>query len=764
MRKTPLFLATALLTGLSLMKAPAQTLPGTAPLKEQGDFALQMVYGIDRYLGSEWALAFAGRASHWKRDLSSRAAYEASVQPNAASLRKMIGATDARSKPDLRVERPASGAALAQGKGYRVDAVRWSALPGVEGEGLLLVPVGTPKADIIALPDCDNTPEELAGLAPGISPDAQFARRLAEAGCRVLIPVLIDRRDTWSGIPGVRMTNEPHREWIYRAAYELGRTPIGLEAQKVLAAVDWFRQDALGRPVGVFGYGEGGLVALYTAAIDPRIDAAGVSGYFGRREQLWKEPIYRNVFGLLREFGDAEIASLVAPRPLVVEASPSPEITGPPKATGERSGTAAPGTISTPPYSEVVQEFERAEALVAGLTPPAQMTRVHSDLPGSSKALNAFLRGLGIKNEVRAGGPAPKPLHDLPDPEARQKRQFQQLCDYTQTLMADAPEVRTKFWKGADASSVAKWQETTKPYREIFWDDVIGRLPPASLPANARTRLIYETPKLRGYEVMLDVYPHVFAYGILLVPKNIKPGERRPVVVCQHGLEGRAQDVADPAVDNHYYHRFAVRLAEEGFITYAPQNPYIGGDRFRLLLRRAQPLHLTLFSFITRQHERTLDWLSTLPFVDPARMAFYGLSYGGKTAMRVPAVLDRYCLSICSADYNEWIWKNASMRSPYSYLLLNEYDMPEWNVGNTFNYAEMSGLICPRPFMVERGHDDGVAPDEWVAYEYARTRRRYDLLGIGDRTELEVFNGPHTIHGVGTFAFLRKHLHWGENP
>jgi hypothetical protein len=57
MRQTLLFLATAILTGLLLMKAPAQTLPGTAPLKEQGDFALQMVYGIDRYLGSEWALA-----------------------------------------------------------------------------------------------------------------------------------------------------------------------------------------------------------------------------------------------------------------------------------------------------------------------------------------------------------------------------------------------------------------------------------------------------------------------------------------------------------------------------------------------------------------------------------------------------------------------------------------------------------------------------------------------------------------------------------
>ena len=74
----------------------------------------------------------------------------------------------------------------------------------------------------------------------------------------------------------------------------------------------------------------------------------------------------------------------------------------------------------------------------------------------------------------------------------------------------------------------------------------------------------------------------------------------------------------------------------------------------------------------------------------------------------------------------------------------------------------MSWLICPRPFMVERGHQDGVAPDEWVAYEYARTRARYDALGIGHRTEMEVFNGPHTINGIGTFAFLHKHLNWPE--
>ena len=55
----------------------------------------------------------------------------------------------------------------------------------------------------------------------------------------------------------------------------------------------------------------------------------------------------------------------------------------------------------------------------------------------------------------------------------------------------------------------------------------------------------------------------VFAYGILLVPKDIKAGEKRPVVVCQHGVEGRASDVADPNRDTSTYHRFGAKLAEE---------------------------------------------------------------------------------------------------------------------------------------------------------------------------------------------------------
>jgi cephalosporin-C deacetylase-like acetyl esterase len=255
----------------------------------------------------------------------------------------------------------------------------------------------------------------------------------------------------------------------------------------------------------------------------------------------------------------------------------------------------------------------------------------------------------------------------------------------------------------------------------------------------------------------------VFAWGYLLVPKDLKPGERRPVVVCQHGLEGVPADTVttDPKSPGYGpYQGFTARLAERGFVTYAPHNPYRGQTRFRELQRLANPLKKSLFSVILAQHDRTLDWLSQLSFVDASRIGFYGLSYGGKTAMRVPALLDRYCLSICSADFNDWVKKNVTTESPYSYMFVQEYELPEFNLGHTFNYAEMAGLIAPRPFMVERGHNDGVAPDEWVAYEYAKVRRLYAHLGLAERTSIEFFNGPHTINGRGTFDFLHRHLNW----
>ena len=614
-------------------------LEGTDPLTLEGDLAKHMVDGINRYLLRELEASTEQRDRHWSRDTSSHANYVDSVAPHRERFAKIIGVVDRREPVAMELVATTSKPSLvAKGQGYQIHAVRWPVLKGVDGEGLLLVPDEDPVADIVAIPDCDWTPEMLAGIAPGIPPEAQFARRLAENGCRVIIPVLLDRSDTYSGSEDVRMTNQPHREFLYRPAFQMGRHPIGYEVQKVLAAIDWFTENGSpDRPVSVIGYGEGGLIAFHAGAVDTRIEAVGVSGYFGPREGVWNEPIYRNVWSLLERFGDAEIASLVAPRPLAIEACEHPKVSGPPPEANGRSG-AAPGTITTPPFAEVEREAERARDLVRNLAPPSviQLTGNGEGLPGRSEFLEAFLKMQGIDRSLEPPSDPPQMTEAATAVDARMKRQVEQLLEHTQYLMRESEFARQKFWSKADASSLEKWVETSQRYRDYFWNEVIGPLPPASLPPYPRTRLVYDEPKFLGYEVVLDVFPDVIAYGILLVPKGMEENEKRPVVVCQHGLEGRAQDAADPDVDNHFYHQFACQLARRGFITYAPQNPYIGGDDFRVLQRMANPLKKSLFSFITRQHEQTLRWLGSLPFVDAERIGFYGLSYGGKTAMRVP--------------------------------------------------------------------------------------------------------------------------------
>ena len=751
----------ALLVGCGLVAigSPAQSLPGTRPLEMTGDIASNLVAGADRFLQRQTELAVRNRSHFWHLDFANHAAYEASLATNRQRLAEILGIRDPRVSPvALQVTAaPGDTDLVGRGAGFEAFAVSWPAFGDVRAEGLLLRPAGrAPVAGVVAIPDAGQTPEQLAGLAPGIAPESQFARRLAESGCQVVIPCVISRGND-------RVPALSNREFLYRPAYELGRQLIGYEIQKVLAAADWLAAangpGAL--PVGVMGWGEGGLLAAYSAALEPRLRAACVSGFFGSREDLWRQPVDRNVFGLLERFGDAEIAALIAPRGLVIEAARGPEFILP-----QRNG--APGRLVSPPLGEVRAEFARARALVAGLAPPAPFSLVESGAGagpyGSEPTLTALLQLLAPTSALAPSGPTPTPIGPPAAPAERAARQLHELDRHSQNLLIESPFTRQKYFAQLDTKTPEKFGVTLAPYRERFYRDVIGRFPDPLLPPNVQSRRLYDRTNWTGHEVVMDVFPDLIAYGILLVPKDLRPGERRPVVVCQHGLEGRAQDVVTG--DLAAYHDFAARLCDRGFITFAPQNLYLFTDRFRALQRRANPLGKTLYSLIVPQHQQITDWLKRLPFVDPARIGFYGLSYGGKTAMRVPPLVTNYCLSICSADFNDWVWKNASTRSPYSYTWNIEYEIFEWDLGSTFNYAEMAALIAPRPFMVERGHFDGVAPDETVAYEFAKVRYLYEArLGLRDQCAIELFTGPHTINGRGTFDFLHRHLNWpGPGP
>ncbi|HEY1764279.1 MAG TPA: dienelactone hydrolase family protein [Opitutaceae bacterium] len=749
--------------------------PGTAAYTDKQDLIGLSVTEWDAFLLEAIGKARKDREHFWHRDRSSPAAYSLSLSPNREHLMRDIGAVDSRlADPGMDLlGSPAHPGALAETSSYAVWPFRLLVLPGVATEGLLLRPKFPFKAAVVLVPDADQVPEMLAGLVPGVPADSQVGRRLAESGILVVIPVLVNRQSTYSGDERAGdFTDESHREWLTRQAWEVGRHVIGYEVEKVLGIVDWLkgRQDS-SATVGVAGYGEGGLIALYSAAVDTRIDATWVSGYFRPRERVWSEPIYRSVWGLLEEFGDAEIASMVAPRGLVVEASRAPEIPSSAASSVHPHArtSAAPGALTTPDIADVKAEWARARELAgAGLTQNFALSGDGRNAFGSDDSLNSFLGYLGA-GPLAIGAAAPSnPFPPAPRSlEERQHRTFLEIQDVIQAKAMSSDLSRDAFfWSKLDPKAATPWATQVQPFRLRFAKEFIGELPEADIPLSPRSRYLgqYANAAWNAYEVVLDAYPGVVTWGYLLIPTDIKPGEHRPVVVCQHGAAGSpAQTLAGPGENGHqYYKGYAGRLASEGFVVFCPFDPNsISGDAFSQLQRKANLLRESVFSIITLDHRRILEWLKLQPFVDPTRIGFYGMSYGGKAAMRVPPQLDDYCLSICAGDFGNYVEKMTSVRSEqHSFVFDDSYETLEWNMANTFSYGEMAALIAPRPFMVELGYGDGVAHLESMAGEYARVQRLYFRLGIPDRTAIEYFEGTHTIYGHGTFNFLHKYLRW----
>jgi dienelactone hydrolase len=752
--------------GASMQSPGAAPLPNTRALEwPEEDLSGRMMDGAHRFVERQIAETQARSSRFWKYDRSSAAGWNASLQENRDRLREIIGASDPRIAPALeRYGDDDNPALVAETNRYRVYQVRWPVIDGVSAEGLLVEPIGrAPSASLVVVPDAGQTPEQTLGLAPGLSPERQFARLLASSGCELIIPTLIRRGLIDTTDAQLRQSQQTWREWLYRQSFHMGRHPIGFEVQKVLAAVDRFqaRRGPSAR-IGVVGYAEGGLIAFYAAAIDARIDGALVSGYFDRRDRVWEEPIDRNVWSLLERFGDAEIASLVLPRHLVIEHAAVPPF------------TSGKGALQTPSGASVRAEFDRIP-VAPDAVKPSLVTGSGNQPTGplSATALADFAKRLGF-TIAAATSSAPLDRRRTFDPAARHDRAVREIERHVQGLVRASEQVRERRFlhmvlpeltalkwnteKTRPTLPASKFIDGARPYREQFRKDGVGVFDRPYIAVDPRTRKVGETDRWTAWDVVLDVWTDVFAWGVLVVPKDIAPGERRPVVVVQHGRNGLPRETIDRRVS--FYNDFGGDLANRGFVVFAPHNLYRGEDRYRWLSRKANTIRATLFSFILGQHERILDWLGSLPFVDGERIAFYGLSYGGETAVRIPPLLERYALSICSGDFNQWTRKVAATDEPWSFMRTIEWEMPYWNWGHTFDYAELASLMVPRPFMVERGHLDLVGRDQWVEHEYGKVRFLYAQLGLADRTEIEFFQGGHSIYGAGTFAFLHKHLRW----
>ena len=207
--------------------------------------------------------------------------------------------------------------------GYRRDTVVFDAEDTMSVPAYLLVPDGRtePGPAILACHGHGPGKALVVGLETTDAPHGDYARQLARRGYVVLAPDLrcFGERADWNP-PGIYACdiNLVH-------ATLAGWSPLTQNLFDLTRCLDVLTGHELVDParIGMVGLSLGGTMTLFTAAWDPRVAAAVVSGYFASWAEAHKVPW--NMCGsqvlphLLGEIEHVDLGALVAPRPLLVQ-------------------------------------------------------------------------------------------------------------------------------------------------------------------------------------------------------------------------------------------------------------------------------------------------------------------------------------------------------------------------------------------------------------------------------------------------------------
>ncbi len=279
----------------------------------------------------------------------------------------------------------------------------------------------------------------------------------------------------------------------------------------------------------------------------------------------------------------------------------------------------------------------------------------------------------------------------------------------------------------------------------------------------------------------LHTEPDVIAPFYVLVPKDIRKGNRRPAVICPHGHAsgGRSSPAGRtdiPIVAQQiaaYNYDYAVQLVHLGFVTFAMDARGFGQRRIQVNVQNGQwepasfinsschqllimsyPFGQTISGMWTWDLMRLIDHIQTRTEIDPHRIGCAGLSGGGNQALYLAALDSRV---------------NASVISGYFYGVKDSLIRIASNcfcncVPNLWSYADMGdigGLIAPRGLLIETGTEDslnGKSGVSNVTTQVAYTRKVYKAMGCAGQLAHHVFIlAGHTWCGNQALPWMEKH-------
>lgn len=297
----------------------------------------------------------------------------------------------------------------------------------------------------------------------------------------------------------------------------------------------------------------------------------------------------------------------------------------------------------------------------------------------------------------------------------------------------------------ARRATLATWPQRRQQIAELTEHWLLGTAPPP--PGNVTAEILNKTT-VDGQEiwnVRLSFGPNQAAkLGVkLYLPKDKTPSG---IFLCD---SERYQSWAKKAMEGGF--GFAVHRASDGRDESLAYHDLFGNSDWSAFRRRGWSA------------SRVLDWLITLPFVDPAQVYIGGHSRSGKVAMTAAAfdqrfagviasspgsggsVPYRYCDGYYSGEslehltrrFPDWVHQRARL------FCGNEDKLP---ADSHFLYA----LIAPRPILMSTATEDTVESSWTVEQVYQTIKPVYDLHVRGTNQVLRYRPGGHTIMGEET--------------
>ncbi|MGQ9729803.1 MAG: dienelactone hydrolase family protein [Candidatus Zipacnadales bacterium] len=338
-----------------------------------------------------------------------------------------------------------------------------------------------------------------------------------------------------------------------------------------------------------------------------------------------------------------------------------------------------------------------------------------------------------------------------------QDRQHLLRCeteDFLRALALDYEPRQRLHWR-RDYSSIQAYEASVAPNRQA-WQQAVGDFDLPLLPLGVCCEPFMDSETLHAEWITLPVFEGLTARAVLAVPKHTDPPW--PVVICQHGISSSPERVFGFTDDSQIYHAYGQRLVEAGFAVLAPLHLTEGPPRARYH-RLCLMLGKTLWGLEIRKLSRLLDYLETRDDLDTSRIGMYGISLGGAYTSFTMPLERRIRVGVNCAWFNDRLKKMVIDDPRYScFLSVNEEHIfiPGWLTA--FCDADLTSLICPRPYMVQTGKADGIAWWPFVVEEFERAKAHYEKLGLGDRCVLDLHEGGHEIHLDGALPFLRRWL------